>query len=224
VSLIVAIVFSRSALGLQACAVCTSYNFLAFLLHFLVMSTGMRRALLKEMIKSFATGLRLQFEPLSPAQGANYFLAHDYGWTVDTSTALAFYVLDRIAFSLIALCTVPFNLSTGAIPNFPTRIFQLCQIMILLGFINNIVYHWQHSSEAGYPELPVSFLFLNTTVRQLSLNANSTVVFFLLKQLLKSLLQPQYAQLLHPRYKIREEPPLAHALHSPVAQPSSLAQ
>jgi hypothetical protein len=60
------------------------------------------------------------------------------------------------------------------------------------------------------PTVPFTFLFLATDVHQVMLSANTTALFFVIKQLLKSFLQPQHSQLLQPRYQIREEaPPLA---------------
>jgi hypothetical protein len=62
---------------------------------------------------------------------------------------------------------------------------------------------------SDYPPLSLTFLFSDATVRQVTLSAETTAAFFVAKQLLKSLLRPQYSQLLHARYAIKEYPPQA---------------
>jgi hypothetical protein len=71
------------------------------------------------------------------------------------------------------------------------------------------VLYWQAGNSADAPNLHFTLLFLDTSVRDIALSALTTLTFFFVKQLLKSVLQPQYSQLLHPRYKIRELPPSA---------------
>jgi hypothetical protein len=126
-------------------------------------------------------------------------------------------VLERAAFNAIVGFGIIFNLSTGAIPNFPPRVFQLCQAVMLGGFVHDYYFDWQYRSSADYPTLPFTFLFLGkTTLREVALTAGTTRAFFVAKQLLKSIVQPQYSQLLHPRYKIRELPPPSLSQSEPV--------
>jgi hypothetical protein len=208
----------RATLGLRGTAAGTAYCLFAFSLHFILFSTLMRRPLLVELFKSFELGyvlsatalmtlctLRLDFEP----SGSNYFTAESYGWSTDTRSAFALFAFERVSFNAIAALAILFNLLIGTVPNFPPRVFQLAQLVVLGGFVQNYVYCWQQRDDPNYPALPFAFLFLDTTVRQVAYSARVTTMFFLVKQLLKSLLKPQYSQLLHPRYTIREREPAA---------------
>jgi hypothetical protein len=222
ISLAVLVMGVRAELGLLWSAVSAVYLMLAGGMHAFLLSTQMRRELLKELLKSFEVGYImfavlvligcercLDFVSGDDGESAGYFTAQQLGWTVDTSTQLALYVLERVSFSVIAVCIFVLLFSTGAIPNFPSRVFQLCQALLLVAFVYDHVFYWQQGNSADAPELHFTFLFLNTTVREVSLSAATTLTFFLVKQLLKSLLKPQYSQLLHPRYKIKEYSPPA---------------
>jgi hypothetical protein len=217
ICLIVTVMLLRSTLGLLVSAVGTAYCLLEFSLQFVLLTMVMRRRLLVQLMKSFELGyvlcatlvmiicnLRLDLEPSGSDSG--YFAAKSYGWTVETRAAFALYALERVSFNAIAALAILLNLSTGTVPNFPPRVFQLCQFVILAGFVEDYVNDWQQRSDPDYPLLPFSFLFLDTTVRGVAYSAELAATFFLVKQLLKSLLMPQYSQLLHPRYKIREYP------------------
>jgi hypothetical protein len=116
-------------------------------------------------------------------------------------------VLERASYYGIAALAIVFNLSTGAIPGFSKRMFQFIQTMILLAYAYNYYLDWLYANDPDYPALPFTFLFLgHTTVREVQMGASTTAAFFIAKQLLKSLLRPQYSQLLQPRYKIEEYP------------------
>jgi hypothetical protein len=138
---------------------------------------------------------------------AHQYMLTSLGWTVETNAQLALYVLERVSFSLLAGFSVLFNLVTGAAPGFPPRVFQLCQSTLLVAYAYDHVFYWQEGNSPGAPDVHFSFLFIDTTARSVALSAATSLTFFLVKQLLKSFLKPQYSQLLHPRYKLKECPP-----------------